>query len=246
MNARRVAGFVALLCCVANAQGQFVEPKPTIAVSGTAEIRVPPNEVNLKLGVESRDPKLEAAVANNDARTAAVLNFLRESGIEAKDIQTDFVDIQPHYNHERLGQQITPVFYLVRRNLGVRLRNVAQFDAVLTGALKSGVNHVDGIEFRTTELRKHRDAARQQAIRAAKEKALALAKELDVEVGKAQSIREQTGGGYSSWGGGRNYNAYASQNTVQAAGPAGDGGEGNLAVGMISVLATVDVTFLLE
>jgi uncharacterized protein YggE len=106
-----------------------------------------------------------------------------------------------------------------------------------------------GVEFRTTELRKHRDAARQQAIRAAKEKAVALAKELDVSVGKAQSIQEQTSGGVWGWSGFSHHWNYAnamSQNVMQSAPAAVDGGESNLAVGMINVTATVNVTFALD
>ncbi len=216
--------------------------RPTISVSGTAEVRVAPDEVNLRLAVESRDPKLDAAVKQNDERTAAVLKFLKDSGIAAKDIQTDYVEIEPHYNNDRRGQQLVPEYYRVRRNLGVRLRKVSQFDQVLTGVLQHGVNYVLGIDFRTTELRKHRDTARQMAIRAAKEKATALAAELDVKVGKAQSINEQTGGGWWGWS---NANALV-QNSFQEAPPGGGEGDGNLSVGMINVTATVNVTFALE
>ncbi len=236
------------LAARAQAQPAAAAPKPTISVSGPAEIRVLPDEVNLRLAVESRDPKLDEAVKQNDTRTAAVLKFLKDAGIAAKDVQTDYVEIEPQYNNDRRVQQLVPEYYRVRRNLGVRLRKVAQFDEVLAGVLRSGVNYVLGIDFRTTELRKHRDSARQQAIRAAKEKATALATELEVKVGKAQSINEQTGGGYWGWSG-RGANPYAnvmSQNTIQEVPAGGDGGEGNLAVGMISVTATVNVTFALE
>ena len=117
---------------------------------------------------------------------------------------------------------------------------------MLAGALKSGVNHVMGIEFRATELRKHRDAARQQAIRAAKEKAVALAAELDAKVGKPQNIHEQTSGGWWGWSGTHwsQINPML-QNTVQIA-PAGEPTDGNLAIGLISITATVNVTFALE
>src|SRR5262249_14396514 len=67
-----LAGMV--LCSGAlRAEAQVAEPKPSISVSGTAEIRVAPDEVNLRLAVESRDVKLDEAVKQNDARTAAVL-----------------------------------------------------------------------------------------------------------------------------------------------------------------------------
>ena len=230
----------------ANAQISLTQLKPTIAVSGTAEIRVVPDEINLRLGVESRSLNLDEAVKDNETRTAAVLKFLKESTIDSKDVQTDFLEMQPQYNPHRDVQQITPEFYFVRRNLGVRLRKVSQFDAVLAGALRSGANQVHGIDFRTTELRKHRDAARQQAVRAAKEKAVALAQELDVKVGKAQNIHEQTGGGWWGWSP-QNWLAPNSmfQNASQSS-PAGDAAEGNLSVGQISITATVTVTFALE
>jgi uncharacterized protein YggE len=103
-----------------------------------------------------------------------------------------------------------------------------------------------GIEFRTTELRKHRDAAREQATRAAKEKAVALAKELGVKVGKPQTIAEQTAGGFWNWSGSawQNANAMMQNSIQQAAG--GESADGNLAVGQISITATVSVTFRLE
>ena len=226
---------------------QAADPKPTIHVSGTAEVRVAPNEVDLRLAIETRDVQLDEAVKQNETKTAAVLKFLKEAGIEAKDVQTDYVEIQPQYNSDRREQRIVPEYYQVRRNLGVRMRSVAKFDAVLAGALRNGANYVLGIDFRTTELRKHRDAARQQAIRAAKEKAVALAGELETKVGKATNIQEQTQSGW--WGSASryaNYNAFA-QNSVQVA-PGGGAGEesSNLSVGMISVTATVNVTFALE
>jgi uncharacterized protein YggE len=247
---KRAIGLAMLMCCglAGRVEAQVAQPaaRPTISVSGSAEIRVAPDEVNLRLVVETRDPKLDEAVDQNDAKTAAVLKFLKDAGIDAKDVQTDYVEINPEY-HDRNLQQLVPEYYQVRRSLGVRVRKVTQFDQVLAGVLRSGVNYVLGIDFRTNELRKHRDAARQQAIRAAKEKAAALAEELGVKVGKAQTISEQTGGGW--WGmAGRYGNPYAnamSQNVSQAV-SGGEGGEGNLSVGMISVTATVNVTFALE
>lgn len=231
-------------CWTARVDAQSPEQRPVISVSGTAEIRVVPDEVNIRIGVETRDVKLDEAVKQNESRLAAVLKFLKDANIDAKDIQTDYVQIEPVYNSDRRAQQVTPEYYLVRRNLGIRLRKVAQFDAVLAGALRSGANHVDGIEFRTTELRNHRDAARQQAIRAAKEKAAALAQELDAKVGKPLNISEHTAGGWWSFPANR-YSNYLAQNVSQPA-VGGEGGEGNLAIGMISVNATVNVTFALE
>jgi uncharacterized protein YggE len=242
----------ALAAWVSDAPAQVVvesatRSEPTISVSGTAEVRVPPDEVLLTLGIESRNRSLDDAKTQNDRGVADLLQFLKGAGIESKDVQTDHVGIHPQYQS---GRQDVIEFYIVQRSVGIRLRRVADFEKILTGALKSGVTHVHGIDFRTTELRKHRDTARQLAIRAAREKANDLARELDVKVGKVQSITENTWGGY--WGGGywgaRGFGGMA-QNTIQNAAVAEPPPEpegGGLSVGQISVSATVNVSFQLE
>ena len=217
---------------------------PTISVDGSAEIKVAPDEVHLSLGVESRDPNLEAAKTQNNEKIAAIMTFLKGMKIEAKDMQTDFVGIRPYYSD---GEDVTPSRYHVTRGLDVKLRKVSDFDPVLTGVLKLGTTHVHGIEFRTTELRKHRDAARKLAIKAAKEKATAQAGELDVKVGRVMSISENSWGGTFSgnyYGGSRG--DYGGQNVSQTSGNADPGESGSLSVGLISVGANVNLTFVLE
>ncbi|HSM15517.1 MAG TPA: SIMPL domain-containing protein, partial [Gemmatimonadales bacterium] len=109
-------------------------------------------------------------------------------------------------------------------------------------------NYVHGIQFRTTELRTHRDTARAMALRAAQEKARLMARELDREVGKPVLIREDHSGWwswYGGWWGSRGGQAMA-QNVTQNAPPTGGALEGTTAPGQISVTARVTVTFDLE
>jgi uncharacterized protein YggE len=104
---------------------------------------------------------------------------------------------------------------------------------------------VHGIQFRTTELRKHRDEARALAVTAAREKAEALAGELEQTVGHPTSIREEHSSwwsGYNAWWGSRRGDMMA-QNVIQELGGAAMTGEGTVAPGQISVSARVSVTF---
>lgn len=225
-------------------------PAPTIAVSGAAEIRVVPDEVLLRFSVEGREANLDAAVNACDTGTAAVLAFIRESGVEEKDVQSDFIAIRPQFPVDRGVESLVPSHFQAIRGFAVRLRDVAQFDTLLEGILKSGAQRVDDVEFRTTALRKHRDLARQQAIRAAREKAMALAGELDAKVGRPYSIQESSGGGVRNGSSGHRDHFAGSQNVVHDAGPIGVAAEGEteqkLAAGMISVVSRVHVVFMLE
>ena len=225
-------------------------PEPMISVSGAAEIRVVPDEVLLRFSVEDRDPKLADAVKACDTSTAAVLAFVKSAGIAGTDVQSDFISIEPVYEGPRGEESMTPRFFQASRGFAVRLRDVAKFDALLEGILKSGADRIQDVEFRTTALRKHRDLARQQAVRAAREKAVALAGELGAKVGKPISIHETSGGGVRNASSGHGDRWATAQGFVQDTGSGGATPEADadqkLAAGMISVTSRVDVAFALE
>ena len=218
----------------------------SITVSGEAEVRVPPNQVQLWLAVESSDKLLAKAKADNDARVKKTLAALQKFGIEAKDMQTDFVTIEPHYENYSARMK-DPDGYIVTKSVVVTLRDVGRFEALMQAVLDSGVNRVDGLEFRTTELRKHRDAARAMALKAAQEKASAMATELGLKTGKARNISEYGGWYGYGWGRGSRGGGMA-QNVSQNIGGSGAEGssEAGFAPGLISVRANVQVVFDME
>lgn len=217
----------------------------SISVSGEAEVRVPPNQVQLWLAVSTLDKAVTKAKADNDERVKKTLATLARLGIEAKDMQTDHLSIEPRWDNYAKVRQ--PDAYEVSKSIVVTLRDVSRFESVLSAVLEAGTNRVEGLEFRTTELRKHRDAARAMALKAAQEKANAMASELGLKAGKARTINEY--GGWYGYGWGRGSRGGGmTQNVMQNVG--GGGGEGSseagFAPGLISVRANVQVTFDLE
>ena len=154
------------------------------------------------------------------------------------DIATSQLNISPEFDRERSGART--VTYTFRQELTVRLQDIAKADPLLTALLKSGVNIVDGVSYETSELRKHRDTARQMAIKAAREKADALTGELGAKRGKVFSIREVGYGDRSN----RSMNA---QQVARIPGlDALDTTGGTLAAGLISISASIEVAFIIE
>jgi uncharacterized protein YggE len=229
----------------APAFSQQLQPPPQISVSGSAEVKVAPDEIYLRVGVETRDSALETAKKQNDERVARALAFLKSKGVADKDVQTDFISIEPGY--EDYSSRKIQV-YIVRKSLEARVTDIKGFEAILAGLLNSGVNTVHGIDLRTSELRKHRDTARAMAIRAAREKADALAAELGVKRGKVYSVNANEWGGWWSSGAGWNLrsNVSMSQNSMANAGAPSETPDGTLSVGQISVSASVQVSFLID
>jgi uncharacterized protein YggE len=226
---------VVLLLCAGLAWAADTGPR-LITVSGDAEVKVVPDEVVFSIGVETSAKDVEAAKSLNDDRIRKLLALAKEYRIDPKNVQTDYLSIQPFYNKE--GKLDS---YIVRKSMVIVLKDISQFEAIISAFVKAGGNYVPGIQFRTTELKKHREAARGMAIRAAKEKALKLAGELDQKVGRPYTIKDNSSQWSSSYSG-RMRNV--SQNVSAAGGQ--DSSDSTFAPGSISVTASVTVAFELE
>jgi uncharacterized protein len=212
-----------------------------LSVSGDAEIKVVPNQVVLALGVETRDRSLTAARTRNDEAVRNVLAAIHSLQIDPTDVQTDFIHVTIHYSS---SAETVVDHYVVEKSIAVTLKNVSKFEALLSAVLEAGANHVDHVEFMTTELRKYRDEARALAAKAAIEKANDLAAAAGLKViGKPVSLATYSYGG-GSWYGRRYSSGPGAQNVYQA-GDAG-AGEGTIALGKISVTASVSMNFRME
>jgi uncharacterized protein len=216
-------------------------PPRTISTSGEALIHVPPDEVIINVGIETFDLDLDKAKAANRQAAERMLKAVRAMGIEEKRIQTANLELEIRYRSREPHTQIEG--YMARRAYAITLKDPRQFEEVVDTALKNGANRLMGFQFLTSELRKHRDEARKMAVGAAREKAIALAGELDCRIGSPRTINESGGHfGHSGLSSGWNRYSMMSQNTMQVAGDPGEGGQ-TLPLGHIGIRASVTVTF---
>lgn len=216
----------------------------SITVMGEAEVKVVPDEVVVTFGLETKHRDLMEIPALHEQRMKALLQALTSAGIPSHEIRTDYLTLEPV--HEYVSSRQQQVGYAQRTIAVVSLRELPKFQVLLTTAFKAGVEHLHGVEFRTSSLRTHRDTARALALKAAREKAAAMARELDQRIGKPRTIVEGEGGFRSSYGGwwGRGHQGNAQNITLAA--PGGSELAGALAPGTLSVRAHVTVTFDLE
>ena len=237
---------VALAFTASPARAKDEPPPREITVSGDADVKAPPDQVILTLAVETDNKDLVAAEAENDARVKRVLEIAtKEFRIEPRHVQTDQISIEPRYRQEK--SDATPVLmgYWVRKRLVICVKDLAKFQELLNALLRAGTNYVPGVEFQSTELRKYRDQARSMAMRAAKEKATAMAAEVGQKIGRPLSISENGGYyGYYGWQG--NANAYAQNVSSSSPSESENSPEGSFAPGQIEVRANVTVRFELE
>jgi uncharacterized protein YggE len=236
-----------LASCVSVVQAD--DPRPSISVSGSARVMVTPDLAIINASVTSRFATLDEAVAHNQKSSEQATGYFKEMQIEPKYIQASRITIQPIWPErddrnrppvavEDLFKQSQPIGYQASREFQVTLVDLNKFEQIYAGMIKNGVNSVNGVFFTTSQLREHRDAARIQAVRAAREKATAMAKELDAKLLSVKSIQEagEPRGMYNMM-----------QNTNAAVfTPSDDGVERVLAPGQIEVTANVNVEFYLR
>ncbi len=219
----------------------------TVQVTGSAMINVAPDRALIQLGVQSNGQTPELVQAANAVAIEKVMKAILAQGVESKDIATSLYVIEPIYEDY---DSLYIKGYRINNMLSVTLRKVNLTSSILVAALGAGANQVLNVEFYTSELRKYRDQARELAVKAAREKAQALASAAGAEAGCVLNISENSWTYYNSWWwGGPSQNQWT-QNTVQnvAPSPSGQGGTGDEPVspGQISVKAEVSATFGLK
>jgi uncharacterized protein YggE len=227
--------FVASHCIAEEAQPR------TVSAGGEALVYVQPDEVVFQFGVETRDPSLDKAESLNDETAAKLLAAVKKLGIEDADISTAQLNVQVLYQDNR---DLPIRGYSVDRAYCVQLKDPQKLRTLVDTVIKNGANQLTGVDFRTTQLRKYRDQARDMAIKAAHEKGEALAAALNCKTGSPRTINET--GFYWGYCGNSNVN-YATQNAAQAAPFNGDSStDQSLPLGRIAVRANVNVVFDLQ
>jgi uncharacterized protein len=224
-------------------------PVRTLHTGGSAVVRVQPDRVTVRLGVETVAATPRESQSSNARLVEAVIKAVRATGIATQDIATDYFAVRPEYDYNNT-RKVTG--YWTRNTVMVTLRQVASLGDVLANALEAGATYVDDVTFSTTRLRELRDQARAMAAKAALEKAQGLAGAVNVQVGDVQSINDNTQWTYYGW----SWNSRASlsanmanmvQNVAQAApDPQQTPEDGEFSLGQIAVQAQVDLVVALK
>lgn len=231
------------LLLLSSAFAAYAEERPEpphVTVAGEAEMNVAPDEVRFDVTLQFFSKELKAAKTQTDERLRGLIALAKKHGVAESDTQTDYVKVEPRFK----GNDDSKTFlgYWVRKDLVFTLRDVTRAEGLLSEVLDYGVWRINSISFSTSQMRKYRDQARALAMKAAQEKAAALAGAVGQKIGKAITIEEDV----PAPGGARYSLPNMSSNTVTFDRGDSTESEGTLALGLIKVSARVTVKFELE
>ena len=228
---RLFAMFFSLLCLTGLMAADDRVPPKVVRVTGTSEVRVVPDRAVVELGVQKQDPKASTAKRAVDGAARQILAALHSNEVDEKDVQTTYLSLRPE-SYTRKGVRIS--YFVAEETLTVTVRNLSKLDTLLEALVQAGGNRIDSITYETSDLRKYRDQARELAVKAAREKATALAQALGQDIGKAYLIDEVPEYEYSR--GLMANEAYSYSARAKPAGP-------SLAPGQKTISASVTVSF---
>src|SRR3989344_6099950 len=194
----------------------------TITLSGHGEVEAVPDIASVYFTVESSKGTQSAASSEVNTKTKNILDFLKSSGVEEKDIKTEGYNSYPKYSNPEAcpvyyegetrimppcpGGEYKIVGYTVSQSINVKIRKVDDASKVIDGINKIGVTNMSGPNFTIDNEDDLKAQARKEAIEDAKEKAKVLSRDLGVRLGRVASFSES----------GNYYPYYATANLYKA------------------------------
>lgn len=209
---RRIAAALGvLLCALIGLQVLMmldwysVEPNyATINVEGVAEVTAVPDIGAFSFAVEAEADDVATAQEESGEKINAIMAYLKDAGIEEKDIKTTGYNAYPRYEWElpaicpagRCDREQVLKGYTVTQNVNVKVRETGRAGELIGGVGERGATNMSGLNFEVDDLEAKKEEARLAAIVDAKEKAERLADELDVRLGDLMSFSDYGDGYY--------------------------------------------------
>ena len=160
----------------------------TINVSGTGEVLVPADTAIISLGVTASEKEVLDAQAYVNNAVASIRSALTEAGVDGKDINTGYININALYDYSSDTPEI--VGYSASSTLAIRTGEMEKIGEIIDIALSAGANSLDGISFSVSEYDEYKVTALKNAVADAYAKAQILADASDQVITGVENISE--------------------------------------------------------
>ncbi len=178
---------------------KILSTNSTLTVSGEGKIYVKPDLAVVEASVVAQNKDFRLVQSEADTKMANVINFLKESGIEDKDIKTIQYNLQPQYDYSWCRISEFPVYcppklvdYILTQTIQIKVRDFEKLGNIIGNLSAVGVNQISGINFTVEKADEYQNKVREEAIAKAQAKALNISKASGVKLGKIIAVNEGT------------------------------------------------------
>jgi uncharacterized protein YggE len=170
---------------------QASQPR-TIVVSGNGTVSLTPDIAYIYIGVHTDDVDLASGVNRNNTQAQALVDALKNSGIDVKDIQTSNFSVYSNNNggiDKTTGQPIpNGINYSIDNTVYVTVRDLSKLGKTLSTAVGAGANNINSISFDVADKTAAMVEARQKAMADAAKLGAELAKTAGLSLGEIQNV----------------------------------------------------------
>lgn len=160
----------------------------SLRVTGEATLTVPPDQVQIDIGVVTQGGTAEAAVQNAQ-KLNAVLTELRKVLSSEDEITTIGYSLHPDYRYPREdGGQPTLTGYTASHTVQVKTGKLEEVGHIIDRATRAGANTIQRLMFTLRDEGAIRDQALREAVTRARAKADALASALELRIVRVLTI----------------------------------------------------------
>ncbi len=175
----------------------------TITVSGTWEVKAVPDIATIYLTLSKDGATAKDAQGLLNEQVTKTLSYLKDKKIEDKDIKSEYGGVAPKYESVQIYcvrypcPQPEPKItgYTATQSINIKVRAVDTANDIRMGLAGLGITNISGPTFSIDNEDKLKSDARAKAIDDARAKAMTLAQQLHIRLGKISSFSEN-GGGY--------------------------------------------------
>jgi len=187
-----------------------------ISFEGKGEVMASPDLATINFNLIDQAKDMKSAQEKVTAKETKVLAFLKDAGIDKKDIKTENYNSYPTYEYGRSvcppiqvpmmeggGGSTNPASsyycppdkqvltgYQVVENISVKVRKIDSSGDIVKGLVNAGVSDLNGPNFSVDKEDKLKEQARKMAIDDAKAKAESLARDLGVHLVRIVNFSE--------------------------------------------------------
>ena len=209
----------------------------TLNVNGLGIVYLTPDVAYINVGVNTQRENASEAVSINKEQTTAVIQAIKDFGVDANDIRTTNFSIWSNPQYDEFGV-VSGSNYSVDNTVSVTVRNLDKLGDLLDAAIEAGANSIYSIQFDVEDKTEANKDARVLAVENAKMQAEDLAGVSGVTLGDIQNISYYESGAQPYY-----YDAYGY-------GKGGGGGAEVSAVpiqpGQLAITVTVNMTYTIK
>jgi uncharacterized protein YggE len=164
----------------------------TITVSADAKSIVVPDIAKISFSVvaEGSDPaKLQD---ENTKKMVAAIDFVKSQVIDSKDIKTAAYNLTPNYEYDEKKRKSSISGYTSTQSLTVTVRDFSKVSVILGKLPSLGVNQIQNVSFDVEDPAKFLSGAREEAFKKAFAKAVSMARQNGVKLGRVVNFNENS------------------------------------------------------